>query len=96
MYENIGRKIKIVAKVLCWIGIIAFIIKGLNVVDDDIFLGFFYLLVGPLASWIGSFITYGFGQLVENSDILVEQGYNYETEEWDKDPAPENYKQPGM
>ena len=33
-------------------------------------------MFGPFVSWARSFITYGFGQLVENSDILVAENYN--------------------
>ena len=34
--------------------------------------GFLIFLIGPLASWVSSFMTYGLGELIENSDILVE------------------------
>lgn len=77
MFDNIGSKIKTVAKVVCWIGIIASIIIGfvLMVQDDDTaFAGILTMILGSLGSWIGSFMTYGFGQLIENSDILVKQG----------------------
>jgi len=77
MFENIGSKIKAVAKVVCWIGIIASIIIGIVLIaqDEDMaFVGFLVMALGSLGSWIGSFMTYGFGQLVENSDILVKQG----------------------
>ena len=30
------------------------------------------MAVGSFLSWIGSFLLYGFGQLIENSDKLVE------------------------
>ena len=42
--------------------------------EDTVLLGFLIIIIGPLCSWIGSFMIYGFGQLVENSDILVTQG----------------------
>lgn len=77
MFDNIGSKIKTVAKVVCWIGIIASVIVGfiMLVQDEDTALaGILTMIFGSLGSWIGSFITYGFGQLVENSDILVQQG----------------------
>ena len=77
MFDNIGSKIKTVSKVVCWIGIIASIIIGfvLLVQDEDTaFAGILTMVLGSLGSWVGSFITYGFGQLVENSDILVQQG----------------------
>lgn len=77
MFDNIGSKIKTLAQVICWIGIIASIIIGfvLMVQDEDtVFIGILTMILGSLGSWTGSFITYGFGQLIENSDILVKQG----------------------
>ena len=76
MFDNIGGKIKGVAKVTCWIGIIASVISGLVMMIDDedmIAIALLTILVGALASWVGSFMVYGFGQLVENSDTLVAQ-----------------------
>ena len=68
MFDNIGGKIKAVAKVICWIGIIASIIIGFIMLvqdEDTAFAGLLTMVLGSLGSWIGSFITYGFGQLVE-------------------------------
>ncbi len=83
MFENIGGKIKVVAKISCWIGIVLSIVyaitlygQAVEVRNDSGSILFIYattcLFLGPLGSWIGSFILYGFGQLVENSNILVE------------------------
>ena len=83
MFNNIGGKIKGFAQIVCWLGIIGSIITGLvfiGIGSDSrngggiVFLGILIAIVGSIASWIGSFLTYGFGQLVENSDILVKQG----------------------
>ena len=76
MFDNIGGKIKTLAKVVCWIGIIACIITGIVLMatnDDLVLVGILTAVVGSLLSWVGSFILYGFGQLVENSDIIAEQ-----------------------
>ncbi len=77
MFDNIGGKIKTLAQVVCWIGIIASVIIGFVMMaqdDDTAFAGVLIMVLGSLGSWIGSFMTYGFGQLIENSDILVKQG----------------------
>ncbi len=74
MYDNIGRKIKILAGVMTWIGILAALIGGvcIIVIDDDlVVVGLLVMVVGGIVSWISSFVLYGFGQLIENSDILV-------------------------
>lgn len=81
MFKNIGNKIKIFAKVMCFFGI------GISVVYGVIILttlgarsvGVFYsilislLAAGllSLAAWVGSFTLYGLGQLIDNSDKLV-------------------------
>ena len=83
MFNNIGGKIKVVAKTICFVGIILSIISGLVLILADVrtvFSGILLIIVGPIASWIGSFMTYGFGQLIENSDILVKQGYRREAQ----------------
>lgn len=74
MFNNIGSKIKALAKVICWIGIIASIIGGIGciVADEDMILyGLLIAIFGSLFSWIGSFFTYGFGELIDNSSKLV-------------------------
>ena len=83
MFNNIGGKIKTLAKVLCWIGIIASIIFGLamivvgngrsyNASGPVALLGVLYMVLGSLFSWIGSFFAYGFGQLIEDTEEIRE------------------------
>lgn len=81
MFDNIGGKIKKVAEVVCWMGIIvccvvgvAFLSLGANG-DNGVqaIIGVAIGVVGSLLSWVSSFVLYGFGQLVENSDVLVQQ-----------------------
>ena len=81
MFGNVGGKIKAVSKVVCWLGIIASVLSGFIVLSEGIgyradkdllVIGILIILIGSLASWIGSFITYGFGQLVENTSIQTE------------------------
>ena len=82
MFNNIGRKIKTLAKVLCWLGIIASVISGIAMVLTGVAFNSASVVRGysatvdaelggaaAVVSWIGSFCMYGFGQLVENSDI---------------------------
>ena len=98
MFSNIGKKIKTLAKVLCWIGIILSVISGIGIIaasgqigssyssysygynssvpalssGSAVLIGILVILLGSLFSWIGSFMLYGFGQMVDNSDTLVE------------------------
>ncbi len=77
MFENIGGKIKALAKVLCWIGIIASVFSAIAMwaqnssYSPTILPGILILVLGCLLSWIGSFFTYGFGQLIENTDRIA-------------------------
>lgn len=76
MFNNIAGKIKALAKVTCWFGIIAYVIIGMIIIGTNEYLalaGILIAVVGPFFSWICSLILYGFGQLLENSDIIAEQ-----------------------
>lgn len=72
MFTNIGAKIKTLASAIAWIGIIGSIIGGLAMVavgldSEEIFILFGVLtaIVGSLTSWIGSFLLYGYGELID-------------------------------
>lgn len=74
MFENIGGKIKALAKVTCIVGIVASALGAIGLWmanssnNPTMLTGFVILAVGCLCSWIGSFFCYGFGKMVENSD----------------------------
>lgn len=73
MYENIGGKIKTLAKVICWIEIIACVVGGIVLccIGADsrggeilVLSGVALMILGPLFSWVGSFLLYGYGDLI--------------------------------
>jgi len=71
MFENIGEKIKLLAKIVCWTGIVAAVISGIVVMfTESFFGGLLIALVGAAGSWTGSFVMYGFGELVESAMVL--------------------------
>ena len=73
MFDNIGGKIKTLAQVVCWIGIITSIIYGIVLMgtdDDLIFLGFIVMVVGALLSWVSSFTLFGFGEIIEDTKLI--------------------------
>ena len=86
MFNNIGGKIKGLAKFMCWLGIILSVIIGIVLIigatnrngyyrytdTTTIIYGIIVIVMGSLLSWIGSFVLYGFGELVDNSSKLVE------------------------
>lgn len=75
MFENIGNKIMLLAKIIAWIGIIISIISGfvIMVSQEELFFGFITGGLGVLFSWIGSFMIYAFGQLVDDVSEIREK-----------------------
>ncbi|MBQ6672275.1 MAG: hypothetical protein IKR80_03925 [Spirochaetales bacterium] len=95
MFNNIGGKIKGLAKFMCWLGIILSVIIGVIMIiaaassrsytfdsygekitlstGGSIVAGILIIVFGSLASWIGSFFMYGFGELVENSKKVADR-----------------------
>jgi hypothetical protein len=77
VYENIGAKIKGLAKVIAWIGIIGSVITGIIYIvmginsyyggGAQIGIGIGVMIGGALSSWISSWFTYGFGELIEKT-----------------------------
>ena len=84
MFKNMGKKIKVLAQVMMWIGFSLWCIAGLVMIANGVMrlewgpqgivmivVGLIMIGLGFLFSWIGSFITYGFGQIIDNTDKLV-------------------------
>ena len=74
MYNNIGRKIKILAKVIACILAAASAIIGVEMIVGGlqygknlqmIGTGMLYIGAGSVAAWLSSFVLYGFGELIE-------------------------------
>ena len=68
MFENIGSKIKTLATVSTFIGILGSIIGGIVLCTVDLIgVGIMVMLLGGIFSWIASFVLYGFGELIEKA-----------------------------
>ena len=74
MFENVGRKIKSVARILCWTGTAITMLFGclLGFGSGFAILGVVLLIFGPVGSWIGASILYGFGELIEKTTEIAE------------------------
>jgi len=86
MFQNIGRKIKTLAKVICWVGIIGSVVGGVIMVLSGVGVlrfnaeagvaaimgGVLTVVLGSLFSWIGSFMMLGFGEIVEKVNEIAE------------------------
>ncbi len=83
MFDNIGKKIKILASVGCWLGIIISILyavfllfSGFALIVDDnfssgivsIFTALLVGVIGSIASWISVWPLYAFGELVDKTE----------------------------
>ena len=86
MFENIGEKIKMLAKVGCVVnmvifGVSAIILLGIahNYYYITIYaiLGFTFLILGPIIAWILSCLIYGFGELIETNRKIAENTRSY-------------------
>ena len=73
MYDNIGEKIKGLAKGFAIVGAVVSGIIGSNIFfgdDDKAFIGVLVVFLGPIASWISSWMIYGFGELLETANEI--------------------------
>ena len=79
MYDNIGGKIKGLAKTMFIVAAIGAVITGivlLATVDDYLILyGLLTLVCGPIIAWVGSWILYAFGELVEDVHAMRKKYY---------------------
>ena len=76
MYEHVGRKIKKVAEWTFAIETILGIVLGFVLMflgDAYFFWGLVVVGLSPLVAWLSNLVLFGFGQLVENTDILREK-----------------------
>ena len=66
MYENIGKKIKVLAQAIFILESIAAVITGI-VLWIDIEEGWCAIVLfgGPVVAWISSWLLYGFGELID-------------------------------
>lgn len=103
MYSNIGRKIRKLAVFNAIIGILASVALGIFLVaegmdsyygigDSLTVTGIAVTVFGSLLSWVVTFLLYGFGRLVENSDIVAAQ---YRTDDAMERPAKKKSKEKG-
>ena len=75
MFDNIGSKIKMLAKVICWVGIIMSCLAGLIILingDDGAGIGLVIMIVGSLTSWVCSFFAYGVGELIDKTTDVAD------------------------
>ena len=73
MFNNISKKIKTVAEIICFVGILISLCYGfVKIFKEEILLGILVIFLGSLSSWIATLGLYGLGELIENSQTLIE------------------------
>lgn len=75
MFYNVGGKIKKLAEVCFFISVLIWCVVGiytmwLTASFEGVFTGLLIMGAGAFLSWVGSSVMYGFGQLIENTDII--------------------------
>ena len=75
MFDNIAGKVKGLAKFVCWFGIIASIIYAIVIwasgVRGAFLVGLLNLVIGVLASWIGSWSLYALGEAADCKEKIA-------------------------
>lgn len=78
MFNNIGRKMQLLAQILCWTGIAASVIIAIVLLNANSYsnptvaTSFIVLVAGSALSWIGSWMLYAFGQITEDIHAMRE------------------------
>ena len=70
MYDNIGGKIKGLAKTIFIVESIATVITGIALMatdEDMILVGLLVAILGPIVAWVSSWLLYGFGELIDKT-----------------------------
>lgn len=84
MFNDIGFKIKLLAKAVCMIGIVAWILYGVYLIKNGQVLdAVIIVILGCVLSWVSCFCLYGFGHLIENTDFIVKRMKNDDKNEID-------------
>ena len=65
MYDNIGGKLKALAKIQFLILTVASATVGIVMLVSEMALGLLFLFGVPVVAWVASWLLYGFGELVE-------------------------------
>ena len=96
MYDNIGSKIKGLAQVVFIVGaavsfLVGFVLATADGNGGSVAMGIFYMILGPVLSWLCSLCLYGFGELIEKvSEIARNTGSGIKPMEQKKTNAQQN------
>jgi hypothetical protein len=78
MFTNVGDKIKVLAKVICVLGIIVSVVMGIAIISGGssfsyytssnqmILPGLLVMVLGSVLSWANAILLFTFGEMAEN------------------------------
>ena len=82
MYDNIGGKIKGLAKATFIVEAIATVITGIGLMASDDYImipvGLLVMVIGPVVAWVSSWSLYGFGELIDKTCDIARNTYGGE------------------
>lgn len=70
MFDNVGRKLQVIGKVVCWIGIIASVIYGFILMQASTIAGLLAMALGSFTSWLSSLTTVAIGETLERVEAV--------------------------
>ena len=76
LFDKMGRRLQGLAQVLLFFGIAASVIGGfvmMGIDGDFVPFGFLEMVVGSIVSLIGSWMLYGFGEIVEAAEKKINE-----------------------
>ena len=73
MYNNIGGKIKVLAKCIFVIDAIAMFVVGIVLLSEELIgAGLLTMFLGPVLAWVSSWLLYGFGELIDKASEIAD------------------------
>ena len=75
MFDHIGKKIMTLSTIISAIGIALSVILGIILMiafPDLVIIGLLIMALGIFISWVSSWMLYGYGRLIENSEIIAQ------------------------
>lgn len=74
------------------VGILCSFIFGFVLLKSKNYMGIAVIILGSFISWVASFTLYGFGQLIENTDIIANRHSTTTTVDTNEDVVPRDRK----
>lgn len=97
MYDNIGSKIKGLAKATFIVEAIGAIITGLvllSIDDGNALTAVLLCIGGPVVAWVSSWLLYGFGELIDKACEIADNTSGKQPQSKKQEEAKTNYYEP--